>query len=101
MVDKEELFNDFRLSVRVPGNNFYGRSKELAPLDYLYTSTKEFYGSNGQQSIDTEARIGVKPGKARKLNYVNQTIGYYGTSIWNPYPIYGTSKNKYHWHWGG
>ncbi len=51
-VYQEKLFNDFRLSDRVPKNNFYKCLKELVHLDYLYASTKEFYGSSGQKSID-------------------------------------------------
>ena len=38
---QEKLFNNFQLSERVPKTNFYRRLKEVLPLDYLYTSTKQ------------------------------------------------------------
>ena len=49
---QEKLFNNFQLSERVPKTNFYRRLKEVLPLDYLYASTKQYYGSSGQKSID-------------------------------------------------
>ena len=49
---QEKLFDNFQLSERVPKTNFYRRLKEVLPLDYLYTSTKQYYGSSGQKSID-------------------------------------------------
>ena len=49
---QEKLFNTFRLSDRVPESNFYRRLKDVLDLDYLYESTKPYYGSSGQKSID-------------------------------------------------
>ena len=49
---QEKLFNNVQLSERVPKTNFYRRLKEVLPLDYLYASTKHYYGSSGQKSID-------------------------------------------------
>lgn len=48
----EKLFTHFQLSDRVPADNFYRRLKEILPLDWLYKETAEYYGSEGQQSID-------------------------------------------------
>src|SRR6188508_1129312 len=48
----EKLFTHFQLSDRVPVENFYRRSKELLNLQWLYKSTKKYYGTEGQQSID-------------------------------------------------
>ena len=50
---QEELFVSFQLSDRVPENNFYRRLKDHLHLDYLYKLTQPFYGSCGQQSIDS------------------------------------------------
>ena len=49
---QEKLFTIFRLSNRVPESNFYRRLKGVLDLDYLYESTKPYYGSSGQKSID-------------------------------------------------
>jgi transposase len=49
---QEKLFNDFRLSARVPEHNFYRRLQSVLALDYLYALTKDFYGESGQKSID-------------------------------------------------
>ena len=49
---QEKLFNNFQLSTRVPKTNFYRRLKAVLSLDYLYPSTKKYYGSSGQKSID-------------------------------------------------
>jgi transposase len=49
---QEKLFNNFRLSDRVPKENFYRRLKGAIALDFLYPMTKSFYGSSGQKSID-------------------------------------------------
>jgi transposase len=48
----EKLFTSFQLSERVPPDNFYRRLKELLDLDWLYKSTKSYYGTEGQESID-------------------------------------------------
>jgi transposase len=48
----EQLFKSFQLSQRVPEDNFYRRLKDLLNLDWLYKETKDYYGTEGQQSID-------------------------------------------------
>jgi transposase len=48
----EKLFTSFQLSSRVPEDNFYRRLRELLDLSWLYKTTKKYYGSEGQQSID-------------------------------------------------
>ncbi len=48
----EKLFTSFQLSSRVPEDNFYRRLKELLDLQWLYKTTKKYYGTEGQQSID-------------------------------------------------
>lgn len=49
---QEKLFTNFHLSERVPQENFYRRLKEVLPLQWLYKTTKKYYGSEGQCSID-------------------------------------------------
>jgi len=49
---QEKLFVQFQLSERVPQENFYRRLLERLDLQWLYASTKKYYGSEGQQSID-------------------------------------------------
>jgi transposase len=49
----EKLFTSFQLSSRVPEDNFYRRLKELLDLRWLYKTTKKYYGTEGQQSIDS------------------------------------------------
>lgn len=51
-VYQEQLFNSFRLSDRVPKENFYRRLSSELDLEYLYGLTKVYYGSSGQKSID-------------------------------------------------
>jgi transposase len=48
----EQLFKSFQLSQRVPEDNFYRRLKDLLNLQWLYKETRQYYGSEGQQSID-------------------------------------------------
>jgi transposase len=48
----EQLFKSFQLSERVPEDNFYRRLKDLLSLQWLYKQTKQYYGTEGQQSID-------------------------------------------------
>lgn len=48
----EKLFLSFQLSERVPEDNFYRRLREQLDLQWLYQSTKKYYGREGQQSID-------------------------------------------------
>jgi len=51
---QEKLFLSFRLSERVPKENFYRRLKEVLDLSYLRKMTAHYYGTEGQKSIDTE-----------------------------------------------
>lgn len=48
----EKLFTNFQLSERVPEDNFYRRLKAVLNLQWLYKITKQYYGTEGQQSID-------------------------------------------------
>lgn len=48
----EKLFLSFQLSDRVPADNFYRRLKVELDLTFLYKSTRKYYGSEGQQSVD-------------------------------------------------
>lgn len=48
----EKLFTSFQLSNHVPADNFYRRLKESLDLQWLYESTRKYYGREGQQSID-------------------------------------------------
>lgn len=49
---EEKLFTNFQLSDRVPADNFYRRLKETLNLRFVYKTTAEYYGSEGQESID-------------------------------------------------
>ena len=49
---QEKPSNQFRLSDRVPENNFYSWLKAVLNLEYLYQLTKEYYGDSGQKSVD-------------------------------------------------
>ena len=51
---REKLYLSFRLSERVPKENFYRRLKEALDLSYLRKMTSRYYGTDGQKSIDTE-----------------------------------------------
>jgi transposase len=51
---QEKFFVNFRLSERVPKENFYRRLKETLDLSYLRKMTAKYYGTEGQKSIDTE-----------------------------------------------
>ncbi len=51
-VYQEKLFNHFQMSDRIPPTNFYRRLKEVLHLDFLYSTTKKYYGLSGQKSID-------------------------------------------------
>jgi len=48
----EKLFLSFQLSQRVPVNNFYRRLKDTIDLSFLANQTRQYYGTEGQQSID-------------------------------------------------
>jgi transposase len=49
---QEKLFTSFQLSERVPKENIYRRLNELLDLQWLYKATAQYYGTEGQQSID-------------------------------------------------
>ncbi|MGB8704270.1 MAG: IS1182 family transposase [Gillisia sp.] len=49
---QEKLFTSFRLSERIPKENFYRCLKEVLNLDFLHSLTQKFYGGSGQKSID-------------------------------------------------
>ena len=49
---QEKLFVSFQLSDHVPVDNFYRRLKEVLDFSFLYQSTSEYYGTEGQKSID-------------------------------------------------
>lgn len=48
----EKLFTSFQLSDRVPEDNFYRRLKQQLDLEFLREETKQYYGSEGNSSID-------------------------------------------------
>ena len=48
----EKLFLNFQLSDRIPADNFYRKLKEELNLDFLRKTTRKYYGSEGQSSID-------------------------------------------------
>lgn len=48
----EKLFSNFRLSERVPKENFYRRLKDRLDLKFIYTHTKHLYGNTGHPSVD-------------------------------------------------
>jgi transposase len=48
----EKLFTSFQLSDRVPEDNFYRRLKQHLDLDFLRSETNQYYGTEGQKSID-------------------------------------------------
>jgi len=47
-----QLFYDLSLDGLVPEDNFYRQVNQELNLHFLYPSTKAYYGSEGQQSID-------------------------------------------------
>ena len=49
---QEKLFLSFRLSEHVPESNFYRRLKGVLDLGFLYKLTEDYYGKEGQKSID-------------------------------------------------
>jgi transposase len=49
---QEKLFIRFQLSDYVPQDNFYRRLKSILDFSFLYASTSEYYGIEGQKSID-------------------------------------------------
>jgi hypothetical protein len=51
---QEKFFVSFRLSERIPDDNFYRQLKDKLDLSYLRQLTQKYYGREGQKSIDTE-----------------------------------------------
>lgn len=51
---QEKLFMNFQLSERVPQENFYRRLKGILDLSFVRKQTKQYYGNEGQKSIDPE-----------------------------------------------
>ena len=51
-VYQEKLFLEFKLSDRIPRENFYRQLKEVLDLRFLYKETAEYYGDCGQKSVD-------------------------------------------------
>lgn len=49
---QEKLFLSFQLSDRVPETNFYRKLKKILDLSFLYKVTEDYYGKEGQKSID-------------------------------------------------
>ena len=49
---QEKLFTQFRMSDRIPKDNFYKRLKKVLDLHFLYVLTRPYYGDSGQKSID-------------------------------------------------
>ncbi|MBS0635539.1 MAG: IS1182 family transposase [Verrucomicrobia bacterium] len=49
---QEKLFISFRLSERIPEDNFYRRLGSAIDFSFLYRSTLKYYGGEGQKSID-------------------------------------------------
>jgi transposase len=49
---QEKLFVNFQLSERVPEDNIYRRLKTMIDFTFLYKKTAEYYGTEGQKSID-------------------------------------------------
>ena len=48
----EKLFLSFQLSDHVPEDNFYRRLKAMIDFSFLYKTTSDYYGKEGQKSID-------------------------------------------------
>ena len=48
----EKLFNHFQLSEHVPQDNFYRKLKNVLDLRFLHKATANYYGTEGQKSID-------------------------------------------------
>jgi transposase len=48
----DKLIPSFRLSERVPKDNFYRRLKDVLDLQWLYEATQKYYGTEGHTSID-------------------------------------------------
>lgn len=49
---QEKLFVSFQLSNAVPADNIYRRLKDLIDFSFMYKATSNYYGDEGQKSID-------------------------------------------------
>jgi transposase len=49
---QEKLFIKFQLSDHVPADNLYRRLNEIIDFNFLYKATSQYYGKEGQKSID-------------------------------------------------
>jgi transposase len=49
---QEKLFISFRLSDQIPADNLYRRLNELIDFRFLRKATAQYYGTEGQKSID-------------------------------------------------
>ena len=49
---QEKLFTSFRLSDRVPEDNFYRRLDKCLDLSFLFKATSQYYGTEGNTGID-------------------------------------------------
>lgn len=49
---QEKLFVSFQLSDQIPSDNLYRRLNELIDFSFLYKETAQYYGTEGQKSID-------------------------------------------------
>ena len=49
---QDKRIPSFRLSERVPHDNFYRRLNDILDLSWLYEATKTYYGREGHKSID-------------------------------------------------
>ena len=78
--DREKLFTSFRLSSRIPKDNFYRRLKEMLDLSFLYEHTKDLYGTTGHPSIDpvvfrTGGPVQIHAHRALGKHYLCQKAG--------------------------
>lgn len=49
---QEKIFVSFQLSDQIPADNLYRRLNELIDFNFLYKETAQYYGTEGQKSID-------------------------------------------------
>ena len=50
--ERDRRIPSFRLSERVPKENFYRRLKDVLDFEWLYAATQKYYGTEGHKSID-------------------------------------------------
>jgi len=98
---QEKLFTTFQLSERVPNDNIYRRLKELLDLQWLYKATAQYYGTEGQASVDPVVffkliLIGYlenQPSDRRIINTVSMRLDmlyFIGYDIDEPLPWHST-----------